>query len=461
MTRLVSGYLVWSALTRCALAGVGNLALLAGDAGSIVKACIPAASLSHLCINFPEPPQVSVDPPMDASGVSPGPSPVPALQRRDGPGLDLCAAHGAVELNVPAAAQPAEGTGLTQAARNLEIGVSDHVADIEVDQDGASPAPVTNPPGLEPLPFKASLLRGWVEQEMLYSFDLIQPIAGASVKAQSLPELQAILLKKVYHPDAQDTWELPRFAKPEGPSPTDVNILARGRAAYALISLSSASDWPQDDAVQVLKERRRVRPDWLLLFNALGKGALAAIEDRVRTPHVEICTQRLISVAPFFHLPEETPRISLDLVFPSQLAHLDLVTALGELRSASCAMRIFRVFILGPARFLLVSDASADWTATMDNVWLQDAANAATRSRSVSDYLAEVRVQGQVGLQDSEMLNMLMQHAVATTWLPLSVAYDPGDLKVRDNSKADVHALHAGRYMDLDIAPGNIPGATA
>ncbi|CAL1137236.1 unnamed protein product [Cladocopium goreaui] len=38
-------------------AKLSNLAMLAGDAGSILKTLIPAGSISMICINFPEPPQ--------------------------------------------------------------------------------------------------------------------------------------------------------------------------------------------------------------------------------------------------------------------------------------------------------------------------------------------------------------------------------------------------------------------
>ncbi|CAK0855113.1 unnamed protein product, partial [Prorocentrum cordatum] len=125
----------------------------------------------------------------------------------------------------------------------------------------------------------ASLLRGWVEQEILHNFDLIQLVAGASVDAQSLPirlptniaELQAILIKMGYNPDAQDSWELLGFARLEGPTPTDVVILV--------------------ELPQVLKERRRFRPDRLPMFKELGKEALAAIKDVLRTPHVETYAQ--------------------------------------------------------------------------------------------------------------------------------------------------------------------------
>eukprot|EP00959_Pyramimonas_sp_CCMP1952_P319564 6686669-Pyramimonas_sp.AAC.1 len=91
-----------------------------------------------------------------------------------------------------------------------------------------------------------------------------------------------------------------------------------------------------------------------------------------------------------------------------------------------------------------------------------------------------------------------MQHAVASTGLPLSLASDPdnlkageyvpvdrgrlpaagGAIKVMVKNKADIHALHAALHnkaiqvgqdlihikvgndmLELDIAPGNIPGA--
>lgn len=50
---------VWSILSKCVFAKLSNLAMLAGDAGSILKTLIPAGSISMICINFPEPPQTS------------------------------------------------------------------------------------------------------------------------------------------------------------------------------------------------------------------------------------------------------------------------------------------------------------------------------------------------------------------------------------------------------------------
>jgi len=50
---------VCSILSKAALARVDNLCLLAGDAGSILRGSVPAGSLSHVCVNFPEPPQTS------------------------------------------------------------------------------------------------------------------------------------------------------------------------------------------------------------------------------------------------------------------------------------------------------------------------------------------------------------------------------------------------------------------
>eukprot|EP00435_Cladocopium_sp_Y103_P024201 s2535_g5.t3 len=50
---------VWSILSKCVFAKLSNLAMLAGDAGSILKNLIPAGSISMICINFPEPPQTS------------------------------------------------------------------------------------------------------------------------------------------------------------------------------------------------------------------------------------------------------------------------------------------------------------------------------------------------------------------------------------------------------------------
>ncbi|CAK0829834.1 unnamed protein product [Prorocentrum cordatum] len=187
---------------------------------------------------------------------------------------------------------------------------------------------------------------------------------------------------------------------------------------------------------------------------------------------------------------EETPRISFCVIFPGRLAHFDIATALSELRCAhppgpaffglgglaavsnafffecnlpgvarrrwpSCS----HVFVLSPTRFPL---APGDfWAAARGEVWLLGAANAATRlkrrpsgfggrviaapaavaqradaaerragkSHSISDYLAEIWAQGEMCLQDSEVLNRLMQHAISSTGLQLPLAPDPGDLE--------------------------------
>ena len=75
-------------------------------------------------------------------------------------------------------------------------------------------------------------------------------------------------------------------------------------------------------------------------------------------------------------------------------------------------------------------------------------------------------MQGEIGLQDSEVLNRLMQHAVSSTGLPLSLASDPANLrageyvpvdrgrlpsaggviKVMVKNRADVHTLHAALH---------------
>lgn len=50
---------VHSIFSKAVINRVDNLSILAGDAGSILRECMPAASLSHVCVNFPEPPQTS------------------------------------------------------------------------------------------------------------------------------------------------------------------------------------------------------------------------------------------------------------------------------------------------------------------------------------------------------------------------------------------------------------------
>ncbi|CAK0817329.1 unnamed protein product [Prorocentrum cordatum] len=637
-----------------------------------------------------------------------------------------------------------EGAAMQEDAAMQEVpsGATQSMAALQMDVASGVPSPPT------------------VLPEMLHHFQLIQPLVDGSADARSLPirlptgviELQVILTKLGYHTKSQDMWEFLGFAKLEGPDPTDVDILARGRAASTLISLISASDWPQDDVMQakalmdkvsaavahcevelarVLKERRRFRPDLLHLFKELGIEALAAIKETAQIPRIEIYTQwsdvlragdpdartpaetrvlavkaekgneafwddlagksavfwtpsdnnsltrllaafcgvptppraplpssssqpsprrpvlnsisnitdvchfpllsstwfpivkdvafipflfevvsptmsgiprvgrqglalfslrfgglqtvpRLINMASLLQLPEvkavtfdllvdglpdflslcslplltgtvprarrrsplstsETPRISVDLVFPSHLAHFDVISTLGELRRAhlpgstffglkglvsdsdtfilECnGQGVFRhywplcsqVCILSPTKFLLVLDASAgSWKGAIGEVWQQDAASAATRlkrrpsrfggrviaapaavapraaaakrragkAHSISGYLAEIRVQGEIGLQDNEVLNRLMQHAVVSTGLSLSLASDPdnlqaggcapvgrgrlaaarGVIKVLTKDKADVRKLHGAlRNKAVQVGQGPI-----
>eukprot|EP00439_Symbiodinium_sp_Y106_P023445 s7248_g2.t2 len=49
----------WSIMTKAIFAGADNLAVIAGDAGTVLKEWVLPGSVAKVCVNFPEPPQTT------------------------------------------------------------------------------------------------------------------------------------------------------------------------------------------------------------------------------------------------------------------------------------------------------------------------------------------------------------------------------------------------------------------
>ncbi|CAK0797650.1 unnamed protein product [Prorocentrum cordatum] len=244
------------------------------------------------------------------------------------PGSAFCAAHGAAgednaDAYVHASTPTAAASNLTQGVASLGLGDSDMVDAelaaldaIEIDDT----ARIVPPPGLAPQPAREALLKEWVENGLLQHFDLVQPASLMNSDTQGLPvtmpasyaDLLVLLNKLGYNFEQNDHWTSLGFARLEGPDPTAVDIIARGRAALTLVSLAASPGWlPADvqkanalrgqvtaavhrcetELTAVLSERRRVKASKLPVYRELGLEALRAIQGCVNFPNVSIYTQ--------------------------------------------------------------------------------------------------------------------------------------------------------------------------
>ncbi|CAK0838555.1 unnamed protein product, partial [Prorocentrum cordatum] len=225
-------------------------------------------------------------------------------------GSSFCAAHGDAGQSVPAAAQPAEDTGLTQEMAMLSAD-SAHEDDADgeaIDVDGvgdalpaaaadpaAQAAPSAAPPPhglpLPSIPIRDLLFREWADHEITVHFDLVQ------------------LACAIGDADPRLCLGLARFA---GPVPSEQLIAARLRTAPALCDLTLAT--PLSEAARsliyqiagefrraaqtceteflgVLAQRRKLKPVKLPMWKELG----ATARSLLRSPASPGCQEVLLA----------------------------------------------------------------------------------------------------------------------------------------------------------------------
>ena len=133
-------------------------------------------------------------------------------------GSAFCAAQRAAGQITPAAVPQADITGLTQDTGNLEIGGPDSNSSIEVDEAGASPAPlpsgaVTAPSGLT-VALPHALLAAFVDDDIQAHFPMMAGTRTAAMGAAELTypaswaSLNTILSKLGYGSQAEDSWQV-------------------------------------------------------------------------------------------------------------------------------------------------------------------------------------------------------------------------------------------------------------
>ena len=170
---------------------------------------------------------------------------------------------------------------------------------------------VGTPPGLQDRGGWLTLerLQGFVEQEILAHFDLIQPVHAVTGQGErdlqitslcSWEAVLAVLKKLAYDAKAICPWSRLGLGAFEGPDPSEVVIQARAETARLLCEHASSLTWPASDLenaahcasafadarraclaqlADVLRERKKLKAGKLPLWKELGHKALSLINE--------------------------------------------------------------------------------------------------------------------------------------------------------------------------------------
>ena len=213
---------------------------------------------------------------------------------------------------------------------DTDMGATQDMANLQLNQD--QQGVVGGPPGLSAVcstspgissstvTLAGSLLKTFIEEEILNHFDLVQASSADGTMAQSVEvvypqnweQLRSLLSKLAYDSETQDPWRRLGLAMLDGPEPTAIIIGVRERSALLLSGLAEQAGWATTDtqrAVEfmqkvseaarhceeelpyVLKERRRLKVGKLPLFKELGEFALRLVDQSRPQPDELLLTQ--------------------------------------------------------------------------------------------------------------------------------------------------------------------------